>query len=160
MIPLVPHGRENWPVAVSFFFSGRAQQLDCCRVSHDSRNKMVARLLGDLPRLFYFLVVANVQVLHHILAMGRLPIEPSFPKVKRFRWVTKSRSTRTYIQQSAGNRRSIRRKDGMVCAGRLMRLECDFLMAGRNCFGMSVYLAERNGESKVFLVLISTSSAR
>jgi hypothetical protein len=45
---------------------------------------MVARLLGDLPRLFYFLVVANVQVLHHILAMGRLPIEPPFPKVKRF----------------------------------------------------------------------------
>jgi hypothetical protein len=28
--------------------------------------------------------VANVQVLHHILAMGRLPIEPSFPRVKRF----------------------------------------------------------------------------
>jgi hypothetical protein len=45
---------------------------------------MVARLLGDLPRLFYFLVVANVQVLHHILAMGRLPIEPSVPKVIRF----------------------------------------------------------------------------
>jgi hypothetical protein len=37
MIPLVPHGRENWPVAVSFLFSGRAQQLDCCRVSYDSR---------------------------------------------------------------------------------------------------------------------------
>jgi hypothetical protein len=41
-------------------------------------------LLGDLPRLFYFLVVANVQVLHHILAMGRLPIEPPFPRVESF----------------------------------------------------------------------------
>jgi hypothetical protein len=101
MIPLVPHGRENWPVAVSFLFSGRAQQLDCCRVSYDSRNEMVARLLGDLPRRFNFLVVANVQVLHHILAMGRLPIEPPFPKSKKFRWVTKSRSTKTYTQQSA-----------------------------------------------------------
>jgi hypothetical protein len=67
---------------------------------------MVARLLGDLPRLFYFLVVANVQALHHILAMGRLPIEPSFPGGKKFRWVTKSRSTQTYTQQSAGTRRS------------------------------------------------------
>jgi hypothetical protein len=76
---------------------------------------MAARLLGDLPRLFYFLVVANVQVLHHILAMGRLPIEPPFPRVKRFRWVTKSRFTRTYTQQSAGNRRSTLDNDGRVC---------------------------------------------
>jgi hypothetical protein len=37
VIPLVPHGRENWPVIVLFLFSGPALQLDCCRVSYDSR---------------------------------------------------------------------------------------------------------------------------
>jgi hypothetical protein len=42
---------------------------------------MVAWLLGDLPRLFFlFWFGAKVQVLHHILAMGRLPIEPFFSK--------------------------------------------------------------------------------
>ena len=51
---------------------------------------MVARLLGDLPRLFLFWL-ANVQVLHHIAMMGRLPIGPS-SKSKKLRWVTKSRS--------------------------------------------------------------------
>jgi hypothetical protein len=63
----------------------------------------VARLLGDPAETFFLLVVANVQVLHHILAMGRLPIEPSFPRVKWFWWVTKSRSIWTYTQQSAGS---------------------------------------------------------
>ena len=52
VIPLVPHQGENWPVIVSFLFSGVARQLDCRRLSYDSREEMVARLLGDLPRLF------------------------------------------------------------------------------------------------------------
>jgi hypothetical protein len=46
MIPLVPHGRENWPVIVLFLFSGPAQQLDWCRVSYDSRGEIGGAVVG------------------------------------------------------------------------------------------------------------------
>ena len=83
------------------------------RVAIWFEGEMVARLLGDLPRLFLFWL-ANVQVLHHIAMMGRLPIGPS-SKSKTFRWVAKSRSTWTYTQQSAGIGRSTRMA-GIACA--------------------------------------------
>jgi hypothetical protein len=65
-----------------FFFSGPAQQLDWCRVSYDSKGVRWWRGCWVTCQDFFFLfwVGANVQVLHHILAMGRLPIEPSFSK--------------------------------------------------------------------------------